>query len=367
MSAPRRGFFTDAEETVFRRALAHARPDSGRPVCVFGAGLMGQQLLALLRGRGVEPAVFIDNSAHRWRGGQDGLEVISPAVAAARFRDAIVIPASAVPDAMREQCLALGFTRVMSMGDCVRAFGLSRELDFIQSSADAFAALDIWDDDESRAAYRALVRFRATLDERELPPNKTAQHFNQYFTPAFVDDRAMDALADVGAFIGDTYAVLVRATGGNFSHYYGFEPNPENFAQLRAVTNGDPRVSLFNAGVADSSGNTHLRLNASCSQISEQPRDDNEIVNLVSLDEALADRPVTMIKMDVEGYEPQALAGAAQLIKAQAPLLAICVYHCTEHLWSLPLWIKRLRPEYRLRLEHYGPTYAETVCYAIPR
>ena len=74
---------------------------------------------------------------------------------------------------------------------------------------------------------------------------------------------------------------------------------------------------------------------------------------------------VTMIKMDIEGYELKALMGAKQIIKEQKPKLAICAYHTFSHLWEIPLLIKSLNPDYKIYLRHHTNLDCETVCYAI--
>ena len=73
-----------------------------------------------------------------------------------------------------------------------------------------------------------------------------------------------------------------------------------------------------------------------------------------------------MIKMDIEGMEPRALAGAAEIIRQHRPQLAICVYHDISHLWSIPLQIKELYEGYRLYIRNYQFMGLETVVYAVP-
>jgi hypothetical protein len=53
----------------------------------------------------------------------------------------------------------------------------------------------------------------------------------------------------------------------------------------------------------------------------------------------------TYIKMDIEGSEPQALAGGEGLIQENMPVLGICLYHRSEHFWQLPNFIHSLAPE----------------------
>ena len=74
----------------------------------------------------------------------------------------------------------------------------------------------------------------------------------------------------------------------------------------------------------------------------------------------------TYVKMDIEGSEPAALTGAAQLLRDHMPVLAICLYHRTEHLWQIPNLIHSLAPGYSLHIRRYAEDCWEEVCYAIP-
>jgi hypothetical protein len=89
-------------------------------------------------------------------------------------------------------------------------------------------------------------------------------------------------------------------------------------------------------------------------------------VAVVTLDKALAGTIPTYIKMDIEGGEPEALAGARHIVQRDAPVLAICAYHVQDHLWKLPNLIHSLNPEYRLFLRPHIQLVEDLVCYAVP-
>ncbi len=87
-------------------------------------------------------------------------------------------------------------------------------------------------------------------------------------------------------------------------------------------------------------------------------------VQMVCLDDVLKMVSPTMIKMDIEGAELDALRGAKRIIQEQTPDLAVCVYHKMSHLWEIVLYLYELVPQYRFYLRsHYGFTM-ETVLYA---
>jgi hypothetical protein len=66
------------------------------------------------------------------------------------------------------------------------------------------------------------------------------------------------------------------------------------------------------------------------------------------------------IKMDIEGYERNALSGAQETIRKYKPELAICIYHKLEDIYKIPEYIKQLLPEYNCIIRGGG----HMVCYA---
>jgi hypothetical protein len=75
----------------------------------------------------------------------------------------------------------------------------------------------------------------------------------------------------------------------------------------------------------------------------------------------------TVIKMDVEGMELDALRGASDTIARAQPVLAIAAYHYCEHLWQIPILVKSIAPDYDILLRRYAEECWETVFYAVPR
>ena len=72
-----------------------------------------------------------------------------------------------------------------------------------------------------------------------------------------------------------------------------------------------------------------------------------------ALDSVLAGAPCTILKLDVEGAEREALCGAAQTIARCKPRLNVACYHRNEDLYALPLLVHELNPEYEIFLRHH--------------
>ena len=88
-------------------------------------------------------------------------------------------------------------------------------------------------------------------------------------------------------------------------------------------------------------------------------------VPVVSLDEALKNKRVTFIKMDIEGSECEAIKGARNIIASCKPKLAICVYHKKGDLIRIPDTILDINSEYQFYMRHKGMGILDTVLYGV--
>jgi hypothetical protein len=95
--------------------------------------------------------------------------------------------------------------------------------------------------------------------------------------------------------------------------------------------------------------------------------DGETCIQCVRLDDALPGFAPTLIKMDIEGAEEDALRGAEGLIRRYSPGLAISVYHRASDIWRIPLWLRPLYPgDTRYFLRRHSRTIADTVFYVVP-
>ena len=76
---------------------------------------------------------------------------------------------------------------------------------------------------------------------------------------------------------------------------------------------------------------------------------------------------MTMVKMDIEGAEYDALLGMKGTLRFH-PILMVSMYHKVEDLFRLQLLIEKMCPGvYHYYIRHYSPTIIETVLYAVPK
>ena len=61
-----------------------------------------------------------------------------------------------------------------------------------------------------------------------------------------------------------------------------------------------------------------------------------------------------LIKMDVEGAEPDLLLGAKNTIRRYRPKLMISAYHQADHLFEIPELIRAMVPDYKLYVRNHS-------------
>ena len=84
----------------------------------------------------------------------------------------------------------------------------------------------------------------------------------------------------------------------------------------------------------------------------------------LAVDEAVKEQ-ATLIKLDVEGAEGEAIIGAEKQIAGGARVIS-ALYHRNEDMFAIPLQLKEINPNIKLYVRHqlYIPAW-ETNLYAI--
>lgn len=163
-----------------------------------------------------------------------------------------------------------------------------------------------------------------------------------------------EVLLNIGACSGDTIFRFLQ-NGYNFSKIYAVDADADALMRCKANLNllEDSnaildRITFFHADLGDS-------------------------IDQEKIDHLFCNDHLSLINMDIEGTENGALRSAANTIRQDRPVLAICAYHRPDDLCVLPQTIRSIVPDYRFYLRKY-PNYPyhrhnskeELVLYAIP-
>jgi FkbM family methyltransferase len=172
-------------------------------------------------------------------------------------------------------------------------------------------------------------------DGRELDLLTLEQAVGGIYEQREVSIRDGDVVIDVGAHLG-TFTRIALQHGARL--VVAVEPDPVNaacFDRTFAHEIADGRVRLVKAAAWHSSGSLQFEVgNASqTGHVAGSQTDRSVTVRAVTLDEMVDELKlgrVDFIKMDIEGAERHALAGARRLLAEHKPRLAICIYHAPD-------------------------------------
>ncbi len=371
-SLDRAAIATQVEQSA--AAFDPARGGS-RKIVIFGTRFLGRLIAEAALKAGLELVAWADNDPGVQGSELLGAPVLSPAEAVARFdAEAAVVVGAFHSQALRRQLADLGCRRIVRYAEFFWNFaehlpamtGMTRPDTLLDQVDDIRRGFALLADETSRREFAGQIAWRCTLDDAALPQHRAA--CDTYFDPELIRLGEDESVIDCGAFDGDTLRIFLARCDGRFRRFYALEPDPDNRAALNGYLSALPadmpaRITVLPHAVGDHDGT--VRFSSGCGPASRLGVETDFAVSCRRLD-GVIDGPVSFIKMDVEGAELSALAGAATLLIRHRPIVAVTAYHHSEHLWQLPQLLRRLAPDHRLFLRRYAEECWETVYYAIP-
>jgi len=213
-------------------------------------------------------------------------------------------------------------------------------------------------DEVSRQTLVDVLRFRLTADPAYMAAYEVRVQ-DQYFEP-FLHLRG-EAFVDAGGFDGDTTEAFCDHDP-DYREVHLFEPSPANMGEARARLAGRRDIHFHPIGVSDTAG--ELAFDPDAGSASAVGQGGGLTIRVTTLDAHLAG-PVTLIKMDLEGWETRALAGSLRIIRDFRPKLALAVYHRASDFRDIARFALGVHPDYRVYLRHYTQGWSETVMFFV--
>lgn len=317
---------------------------AGQADCCEGIDLARHEIVSLRAGRavshyrecleseGIVPKYFAGNVRER-REGQIMGEVISP-------------------EEIRRKCAAP--VVLISAGNTWTAGQVRRQMDNLQIKSlladklvfsrhcgEILEVFDMLEDGRSKYIYGNVLLAR--MEGAEISERFVTGH--PYFClEPFLKRSDSEVYADFGAAVGDSIEEYIWRKKNMFGKIYGFEPEPGNFEILTG------RMGRLKREWGIPEGQIVLF--------------QTEFGENRTVDSFFGDGKVNFMKADTGGGELAWLRGAGKTVARHRPVLAIGIYHTPSDMFRIPLEVKSMNPDYRLKIRHHSIGYAGTVLYA---
>lgn len=216
-------------------------------------------------------------------------------------------------------------------------------------------------DEQSKKTFLDVIYYRSTGD---LNLNSLSDFEQYFYGKCLPEDEGY--IIDGGAYIGDTALDFLKRNE-NITGIYCFEPALVNYKELEKNMNS--KIIPIKAGLASTTTKSFMKTADSLNEGYSISNEGNEIVEIIRIDDFMEDRDtiIDILKMDIEGFELDALKGARNTIQKDRPKLMICLYHKYEDMYEIPLYILQEFKDlnYKLAVGNHINQYAsiETVLY----
>jgi FkbM family methyltransferase len=340
----------------------------GEPDCrIYGAGFLGTHFADELARAGKEVRGFFETTVKSPICGHTGLSIRAPYPPRAADSNAVVIISSfTYCDAMFKTLSDLGYRaeQIITPVGFFEKFYLPRFRD----------AYDAFRDDLSKQTVLDKILYLISGK----PMNPVSPYFVYEIFGGLSDH---EVFVDGGAADGSTVLEFCRITGGNYKRIVCFEPAKLTFDLLQTTVKNLENVETVNKALY--SRNAILKFKDY--GIDEWNAVDNYFmghnwngpdkayriseIQATTLDDFFADVPVadcpTVIKLDIEGSEKEAILGMKRVLRLAHPKLVICAYHKIEDYYELVRAINDVCPGYSLKLRHFTETVFDSVIYGV--
>jgi FkbM family methyltransferase len=213
----------------------------------------------------------------------------------------------------------------------------------------------------------SILMFHLTCDP-EWHLNISKPYSSLYFRSGLFSLGENESMVDCGASIGESTTALIDATKGRFGHSWMIEPDKYNIKTLNNFLRkykygplaGKLSLHPFALGSEEKTVDfNHVGWHGGSIAIGNQGNGEVQVKRI----ESIIDSPPSIIKMDIEGAELDALRGANHFIQDYRPKLFVSAYHRSSDLLEIPCFINELRDDYRIGLRHHTEDRWDTCLY----
>ena len=258
---------------------------------------------------------------------------------------------------------------------CARTY-----IDFLQNQEEYYEVYENLSDKDSKHVFLNVIKLRLSslflgrgafnLFNFGVGLSDSERLVNKYQYKNIITLKKGEVIIDAGAYVGKDSKIFAWINGFK-NVVYALEPQEKPFMVLLNNIkrhNYDELIIPLKLGVWSSNTKKRLRGKGSSASVICTPnygKDHCQEIDCIAIDDYFKDINIGFIKMDVEGAELEALKGSKKIISNLKPKLAISVYHKARDLIDIPLYLKSIRPDYKLYIQQIHPGIKETILFAV--
>ena len=318
-----------------------------RPIIVYGMGNGADKIFDVCKNKGIEiKDIFASDEfvrGHSFR----GIRVKTYGEICELYEDFVILLAFAVfKDDLMDKIENMASEHTLLVPDVPLFGGGLFDYEFLTANIDNIEkAYNLFADEKSKEVFADIINFRLTGDPKILRRCETDREevFKNIIRLGENED-----YVDLGAYDGDTIKEFLENTNGKYSSITAFEPDRKNMKKLARAVEDMENCRIF--PYASWECDCEMRFSGSGGRMSCFDNG-GDVVQSRCVDSVC--EKASYIKMDVEGAEYETLIGCREIIKKYKPSLSVSAYHRAGDIFTLPILIHGLNPEYKIFLRHH--------------
>ena len=260
----------------------------------------------------------------------------------------------------------LGFEEVIFVGEIIAQYpdlfaGTMLADAYIGMQKD-FLVLKNWqalfEDEQSQHEFSEVLDFRRTLNVYHL--TDLSVKIDEQYYESFLSSKDYQCLIDGGAYDGHD-CLRFSEYFPNYKQIVALEPCADNRGLMAEKLKGLCHVEIMAACLGNRQRVVYFDGLGTAAKIVDQG---GVPVDMVALDDLITEHK-TLIKLDIEGAEISALAGAKKALNNPKVGFAISAYHLPHDLFDIFQVLKGASVNRRFYFRHYSNGIAESVIFAI--
>jgi|GEM_PF-1978413 len=356
------------DEPNQQRVLLAQLKASSKPVVIYGAGVYAYVLKRFLELNGIKIQAAMVDAIYLAQQAFADLPVVSTEDYTGQLENCHIIVGITNYPPILEKLKQLGASdvHVVDIPDYLNMPCAFMDRQFvIQNSGNFDQAFGLLEDELSRQTYVAAINTKISENLAHIAP--CVRLDNLYFPSSEFSPGNHESFLDVGGFTGDTIKEFHQVKHGAYNKIISLEPGDKNFLELqRTVADLHiPRVTAIKVGAWHEKSVLRFTTKAMHidNEVSETGASEIQVDTIDAILQQLSSA-ISLIKLDINGAEYNALSGARQSINKYRPNIVVRL-HKKEDFYRLPILLKEIAPDMKLYLRQRNYMSMMLIMYGV--